>query len=73
MHLRVDCQPQRGSAEAEPSVIWFGSRRVPVLCVVDRWWGPTRRWWKVQTGEGAYVLRLEQDTGEWTLAAVVRT
>lgn len=66
MQLRVECQ-----ADGEPAVIWFGSRRVDVMAVVDRWWGNSQRWWKVDTQEGAYVLRRDEATDEWDLAAVV--
>lgn len=70
MELRVECQEDPSGA-AEPAVIWFGSRRVPVLAVTDRWWGAQHRWWKVETPEGAYVLRRDELTGAWDLAAVV--
>ncbi|MCW2700532.1 MAG: hypothetical protein JWQ45_2067, partial [Blastococcus sp.] len=55
----------------DPSGVRFGARAVPVLAVVDRWYGAHQRWWKVDTAEGLYVLRLDQSTGEWDLAAVV--
>jgi hypothetical protein len=66
MQLRVECQD-----DGEPAVIWFGGRRVDVQAVVDRWWGNSQRWWKVDTEEGAYVLRRDDSTDEWDLAAVV--
>jgi hypothetical protein len=53
-------------------VVWFGNRRVPVRAVVDRWYGASHRWWKVDTEEGRYVLRRNEDGGAWDLAAVVR-
>jgi hypothetical protein len=59
------------AGELEPSVIWFGSRRVEVRAVSDRWDGATQRWWKVETDEGSYVLRYDQPGGTWALAAVV--
>jgi len=71
MDMLVECTAgARG--DAEPAVIWFGRRRVEVRSVLDRWWGADRRWWKVDTAEGHYVLRQEQGSGEWTLAAVPR-
>jgi hypothetical protein len=70
MDLRVECNVG-SSAEPEPSVIWFGSRRVAVRSVLDRWYGPGQRWWKVATDEGPYVLR-EDGGNSWVLAAVVR-
>ncbi len=72
MALRVDCRQDDPRAEPEPHVVWFGNRPVHVLSIVDRWWGARQRWWKVDTAEGAYVLRLDQDTATWELAAVVR-
>jgi len=67
MEIRVEV------AEGEPQVVWFGRRRLPVHAVLDRWWGPGMRWWKVQTDDGAYILRREMPDGEWELAAVPRS
>jgi len=71
MDLRVECD-LGPSAELEPTVIWFGSRRVAVQSIIDRWYGSGDRWWKVATEEGTYVLRREESSGTWVLAAVVR-
>lgn len=59
------------SPAPEPRLVWFGERAVPVRAVVDRWWGARHRWWKVDTDEGQYILRLDEATREWELAAVV--
>jgi hypothetical protein len=69
VELRVETEPGHGG-EQEPAVVWFGRRRLVVRAILDRWWGPGRRWWKLDTEDGFYVLRLDQDTGEWVLAAV---
>mgnify|MGYP003575476941 CR=1 FL=1 len=70
--LQVECtQDSRG--ELAPTVIWFGARRVEVRAVTDRWYGTAQRWWKVETDEGAYVLRLDEASRTWELAAVVGT
>jgi hypothetical protein len=55
----------------EPRVIWLGSRRVEVLAIIDRWYGTDRQWWKVETDEGVYVLRLDETNATWEVAAVV--
>jgi hypothetical protein len=70
--LHVECQPGL-SGELEPGTVWFGARRLAVQAIVDRWYDADRRWWKLQTEDGLYVLRREDTSGIWDLAAVVRT
>lgn len=71
MEIRVEYEAGL-AGEPEPAVVWFGSRRLAVRAISDRWWGSGRRWWKVETEDGAYVLRREDATGTWELAAVPR-
>jgi hypothetical protein len=71
MEIRVDCAPGL-EGELEPSVVWFGARRVQVLAILDRWYDPGRRWWKLETADGMYILRREEGSGAWDLAAVSR-
>lgn len=71
MDIRVECQAA-ASGELEPDVIWFGRRRVAVRAIVDRWYGAHQRWWKLDTEDGLYVLRRDDGSGEWELAAVTR-
>jgi hypothetical protein len=40
--------------------------------VTDRWYGSDQRWWKVRTIDGLYIVRLDESTRTWELAAVVR-
>jgi hypothetical protein len=44
---------------------------VDVKSVADRWYGSDQRWWKVETAEGFYIVRLDEASGTWELAAVV--
>ena len=67
MELRVEL------GDDDPKVVWFGSRRLPVLAMVDRWWGADARWWKVETADGACILRRAMPDGPWELAAVPRS
>jgi len=69
--IRVECYAgYRG--EQEPLAFWLGERRLAVRGIVDRWFAPTQRWFKVDADDGwTYVLRHEQSTGEWELAALV--
>ena len=68
--IQVECVPN-SAGEAEPVVLCFGARRVQVRAVTDRWYGTTQRWWKVDTAEGAYIVRRDEQSGQWELAAVV--
>jgi hypothetical protein len=72
MKITVDYQAGLGG-EAEPAIVWFGSRRLVVKAITDRWYGTNRRWWKIETEAGVYVLRREDGSEEWELAAVPRT
>jgi hypothetical protein len=71
MALRVECYAgYRG--DQEPLAFWLGERRFAVRGVVDRWFAPTQRWFKVDADDGRmYVLRHDEATGDWELAALV--
>jgi len=50
MILRVECcAGYRG--EREPMAFWFGARRLVVRAIVDRWFAPTQRWFKVDADD----------------------
>jgi hypothetical protein len=69
MPIRVECYAgYRG--EQEPEAFWSGERRVAVRAVVDRWYSPTQRWFKVEADDGdTYVLRYDELDDQWELAA----
>ena len=60
------------AGQNDPAVVWSGNRRLPVHAVLDRWWGPGMRWWKVDTDDGLYILRRSEQDRTWELAAVPR-
>ena len=72
MAIRVECcAGYRG--EEEPIAFWLGNRRVAVRAIVDRWFAPRQRWFKVDADDGhTYVLRHDEPVGEWELAAYTR-
>lgn len=72
MAIQVECEAgHRG--EPEPVVFWLGRRRLAVRGILDRWFAPARRWYKVDADDGQhYVLRHDEATGEWELAALTR-
>ena len=69
MAIRVECYAgYRG--EQEPLAFWLGERRIAVREVVDRWFAPTQRWFKLEADDGhMYVVRHDEATGDWELAA----
>jgi len=70
--IRVECTAHGNSGSGDPAAIWFGERRVEVRSVTDRWYGSSQRWWKLETIDGIYIVRLDESTSTWELAAVVR-
>jgi hypothetical protein len=72
MTIRVECYAgYRG--EQEPTAFWLGERRLAVRAIVDRWFAPESRWFRVDADDGnLYVLRHDDEKGEWELAAFTR-
>ncbi len=70
--IRVEsCAGYRG--DQEPIAFWLGERRIGVRAIVDRWFAPNQRWFKVDADDGhAYVLRHDETEGTWELAAFTR-
>jgi hypothetical protein len=72
MAIRVECYAGY-RAEQEPTAFWLGARRVEVREIVDRWYAPDKRWFKVDGDDGQlYVLRHDEATDSWDLAALTR-
>ncbi len=69
MAIHVECYAgYRG--EQEPLAFWLGEHRLAVRAIVDRWLAPTQRWFKVEVdGGNLYVLRHDEASGDWELAA----
>jgi hypothetical protein len=72
MSIRVECYSgYRG--EQEPLAFWLGERRVAVHAVTDRWFAPEQRWYRVDADDGGmYVLRHDEASGNWEIAAYRR-
>jgi hypothetical protein len=73
MAIRVECYAgYRG--DQEPLAFWLGERRLVVRAVVDRWFAPAQRWFKIDTEDGnTYVLRHDEASGDWEVAAYAST
>lgn len=69
MKLKVECYAgYRG--EQEPRSFALGERRLEVISILDRWLAPDHRYFKVAASDGdTYVLRHDEESGEWTLGA----
>ena len=69
MPIHVECYAgYRG--EQEPLALRFGERRVAVRSVVDRWYSPSQRWFKVEAEDGdTYIVSYQEPSGQWELAA----
>ena len=67
MDVKVDCYAgYRG--EETPRRFEIGGRPVEVVEVVDRWFGPDHRYFKVRGDDGAlYLLRYDDPTDRWEL------
>jgi hypothetical protein len=72
MTISLECYAgYRG--EQEPIAFSLGARRLIVRTIVDRWFAPTKRWFKVDADDGQmYILRYDEESGEWDLAALAR-
>ncbi len=72
MKLDVTCHAgYRG--EETPRRLTLGGQSVEVVEVIDRWYGPDHRYFKVAGGDGAiYILRHEPPTGDWRLTLYER-
>ena len=59
--------------QPEPSAFWLGERRLAVRALTDRWYAPQQRWFRVEADDGSmYVLRHDEASGNWELAAYRR-
>src|SRR3954466_14291731 len=64
--------PGRGG-QAEPHVFYLGTRRLPVVAILDRWHDAAHRYFEVKADDGrCFLLRHAPTTDHWELAGVSR-
>jgi len=69
MKLQVECGAGY-QGNPEPFAFWLGEHRHTVRAILDRWFAPAQRWFRVDGDDGhRYVLRHDEATGTWELAA----
>lgn len=71
--IRVECYAgYRG--EETPRRFYLGSRAIEVVEVLDRWYGPDHRYFKVKGDDGfRYILRQDTKADHWELTLFDRT
>jgi len=71
MSIRVECYAGF-RAEQEPLAFWLGVRRLVVRAIVDRWFAPGERWFKVHADDGHVplrnILRHNESSDGWELS-----
>lgn len=54
--------------EQEPRRFSLGGRPIGVVDILDRWYGPDHRYFKLRGDDGAlYILRHDETAGLWEL------
>lgn len=72
--IRVECYAGYKASE-RPLCFYIGSRRIEVVEVEDRWYGPDSSWFRVRGDDrSVYVLRCREDDQQesWTLESFRR-
>lgn len=69
MRIQVECYAgYRG--EETPRRVQIGDRRMDVIEINDRWFGPQHRYFKFQTADGAqWIIRHDTLAEQWELTA----
>lgn len=70
--MKVECHAgHRG--EETPRRFSLGGRQVEVVEVIDRWYGPDHRYFKLRGDDGAvYLLRHDETADRWELTMFER-
>jgi hypothetical protein len=67
LNLKVECYSgYRG--EETPRAIWFGSKKIEVKKILDRWLSPDHRYFKIMDEEGSlFIIRHDVLSQQWEL------
>ncbi len=65
MRVQIDSHAPR---QEEPQTLYCGERRITIVEVIDRWYGPGDRYVKVTGHErNVYIVRFDQIRDRWDL------
>lgn len=72
MLIRVECHAgYRG--EERPIRFFLKQRSIEILDIIDQWYGPDYRYFKVRGDDGSvYILRQVLDNEDWELTMFTR-
>lgn len=72
MRIRVECHAgYRG--EERPIRFFLKQRCIEILDIIDQWYGPDYRYFKVRGDDGSvYILRQVLDNEDWELTMFTR-
>lgn len=67
MRIRVECHSGY-RADEEPRALYLDGRRIAVVALVDRWFDPDCRYFKLEAEDGAlYILRHDEHSDAWEM------
>lgn len=72
MRIRVECHAGYRGGE-RPIRFFLKQRSIEILDIIDQWYGPDYRYFKVRGDDGSvYILRQVQDNEDWELTMFTR-
>lgn len=71
--MKICVLSRRGrGGNSDPQVFHLGSRRLPVVAILDEWTECAQRCFRVRVEDGRrFVLRHDPETGRWELGAAL--
>jgi hypothetical protein len=70
--MRIRVEPRADNVAAAPRSLDWGGRRIDIVEMIDRWYGPDYRYVRVKgSGGDIYILRFDEIRDEWALIMFV--
>jgi hypothetical protein len=70
--MRIRVEPRSDNVTAAPRSLDWGGRRIDIVEMIDRWYGPDYRYVKVKGSDGGiYILRFDEVRNECVLTVFV--